>query len=62
MNLMNFSDRETLLYLILPGLFCLCKAGFLAESQEERKKKGGGWRGGGYVEEKELCVFGRGGW
>lgn len=64
MSLMSFSDRAALLYLILLGLARLCKVGFLTEPQKEGERWGrvewGG--GGGYVEEKELCVFGRGGW
>lgn len=33
----------------------------LTEPQKE-SHMGEGEKGGGYVEEKELCVFGRGGW
>ncbi len=56
MNLMNFSDRNPLLYLILLGLSCLCKVGFLTEPQKERKMGEGG-KGGRLRRGKRIVCF-----
>jgi len=60
MKVMNLSIRQPLLYLILPGLSCLCNVVFLTEPQKERKMGEGG-KGGRLRRGKRIvCFFGRG--
>ena len=52
----NFSDRNPALCLILPGLSCHCRVGFLMEPQKERKMGEGG-KGGGLRRGKRIVRF-----